>query len=372
LIAVVGGGLAGLAAAARLAKVGHDVVVLEREPELGAGLDVAGEPDETVLTLPAAWRDLFRKSGRTLDAELDRRGLQLLPAPARSHRFADGSSLVLPTDRGEQWTVLGETFGEPAAIAWRDLLDRLDATWQVLRALGMEAEFTGRELLTPDARAVLRPRESIARLAAGLPAAQLTELVLDVAARLGQDPRRLPGWHAVRLSVERTFGRWQVIDAGGAAQPARVLVGLLVERLATRGVRVNTGVEAIRIRKGTDGPSIETTDGRLDVTAVISTLNPIDHADLTRHKADYKTARAVRPAAAQGPLWASWHTLLDLPRLQTPVPGVLSASGWSPAGPDAWAQLLTGALAAYRVHGDLTGEDIRPTNKDYRPGGGRR
>ncbi len=366
MIAVVGGGLAGLAAAARLTKVGHDVVLLEREPELGAGIDLAGEPDDTVITLTAAWRDLFRKSGRTLDAELERKGLELRPAPARSHRFADGSSLVLPTDRGEQWTTLRDTFGEPAAVAWRDLLDRLDGTWQALRRLGLEAEFTGKEQLTTDVRALLRPRESIARLAAGLPAAQLTELVLDVAARLGQDPRRLPGWHAVRLSVERTFGRWQLTDAAGVPQPADVLVGTLVERLATRGVRVHTGVEVVSIRNGGDGPRIVTTDGRLDVAAAISTLSPIDHADLTRDKADFRIVRAVRPAATQGPLWASWRTLLDLPRLQTAVPGVLSASAWSPAGPDAWAQLLTGALAAYRVHGDLTGEDIRPTNKARR------
>ena len=372
MIAVVGGGLAGLAAAARLAKVGHEVVVLEREPELGAGIDVAAEPDDTVITLPAAWRDLFRKSGRTLDAELERRGLALMPAPPRSHRFADGSGLVLPTDRGEQWTALNDTFGEPAAIAWRDLLDRLDGTWQALRRLGLESEFTGREQLTADVRARLRPRESIARLAASLPAAQLAELVLDVAARLGQDPRRLPGWHAVRLSVERTFGRWQVTGTDGVAQPADVLVGMLVERLETRGVKVHTGTEVVKIRKGAEGPAIETTDGRFDVAVAISTLNPIEHADLTRDKADYRTARAVRPAAMQGPLWASWHTLLDLPRLQTAVPGVLSASAWSPAGPDTWAQLLTGALAAYRTHADLTGEDIRPTNKDYRPGTPRR
>ena len=30
--------------------------------------------------------------------------------------------------------------------------------------------------------------------------------------------------------------------------------------------------------------------------------------------------------------------------------------------------LLTGALAAYRVHEDLTGQDMRPTNKAWRPG----
>ncbi|MGV8908878.1 MAG: FAD-dependent oxidoreductase [Propionicimonas sp.] len=367
MIAVVGGGLAGLAAAARLAKVGHEVVVLEREPELGTAIAVSGEPDDTVVGLPAAWRDLFRKSGRTLDAELGRRGLELRPAPPRRHRFADGSYIDLPTDRGEQWTTLGGAFGEPAAVAWRDLLDRLDGTWQVLRRLGLEDEFTGRHQLTPPVRAVLRPRESIARLAAGLPVAQLSELVLDVAARLGQDPRRLPGWHAVRLGVERTFGRWQVVDADGLPRPAGVLVGLLTDRLATRGVTVRTGVEVVSIRKGAGGPRVVTTDGPLDVTAAISTLSPIGHADLTRDRADFRIARAVRPAAAEGPLWASWHTLLDLPQLQTAVPGVLSASPWSPGGPDAWAQLLTGALATYRLHADLTGENIRPTNKGYRP-----
>jgi hypothetical protein len=153
-----------------------------------------------------------------------------------------------------------------------------------------------------------------------------------------------------------------VVTADGTPLPASILVDLLVERLATRGVRVHTGVEAVSIRRGDAGPRIVSTEGALDFAVVISTLNPIGHADLTRHNTDFRIARSVRPAASEGPLWASWHTLLDLPRLQTAVPGVLSASAWSPGGPDAWAQLLTGALAAYRVHADLTGEDIRPTN----------
>ena len=60
------------------------------------------------------------------------------------------------------------------------------------------------------------------------------------------------------------------------------------------------------------------------------------------------------------------RALLDLPPLQPAREGVAVASPWSPGGTDSWAQLLTGALAAYRLHEQLTGEDIRPTNRDYR------
>jgi hypothetical protein len=100
---------------------------------------------------------------------------------------------------------------------------------------------------------------------------------------------------------------------------------------------------------------------------VISTVDPFTHADLTRERNDVRIAhRLQRAAGAAGPRWGSWRTLLELPRLQPARPGVLVASAWSPGGPDSWAQLLTGALAAYRAHEQLTGEDMRPTNKAFR------
>jgi len=380
LIGIVGSGLAGLAAAARLSREGHQVVVFDPgasfEPGVdglgqsggwaqAAGIEVASEPDHDVFTLPAAWRDLFYKSGRTLDAELAKRGLGLAPAPAREYRFSNGATLALPSDRGEQWTVLGEALGEPAAVAWRDLLDHLDDVWQVQRRLGLEAEFTGLEQLTAEVREVLRPRESLARLAGRLPTAELSEMVLDVAARLGQDPRRLPGWHAARLSVERTFGRWRLVDGAGAPQPANRLVELLLERVAGCGVEIRT--EAVSaIRRDARGLRCDTAFGSTYLNAVISTLDPAAQVDLTQNRTDGRVAARLVRSPSGGPRWDSWRTLLSLPKLTTGVPGVLAASAWSPGGPDAWAQLLTGALVAYRVHSDLTGADIRPTNKAYR------
>jgi hypothetical protein len=47
--------------------------------------------------------------------------------------------------------------------------------------------------------------------------------------------------------------------------------------------------------------------------------------------------------------------------------GVWYAGSGSIGGTEPWARLLTGALAAYRVHEQITGADIRPSNKAYRP-----
>ena len=80
-VIVIGGSLAGLAAAARLAKAGHAVELYERSDELGgtwapyqlqSGVTVDNAP--AIIGFPAPWRDLFRKSGRPLEAELGRMG----------------------------------------------------------------------------------------------------------------------------------------------------------------------------------------------------------------------------------------------------------------------------------------------------------
>ena len=96
-VIVIGGGLAGLAAAARLAKVGHAVELYEQSDRLGgswapyqleSGITVDDAP--SIIGFPAPWRDLFRKSGRPLEAELARIGYALAPAGPPTMIFGCG------------------------------------------------------------------------------------------------------------------------------------------------------------------------------------------------------------------------------------------------------------------------------------------
>ncbi|MGI3781658.1 MAG: NAD(P)-binding protein [Janthinobacterium lividum] len=231
LVAVVGGGLAGLAAAARLAKMGHAVRLHEASDVLGGrwapyvlpgtgatGAGVLVDDAPGVLTFPAPWRDLFRKSGRPLEAELARAGRALVPAAATTYRFADGSELALPSDRGEQHEALLRAYGPGPAARWQHLLDSLGAVWQTLRPLGLEEAYDP-AAVTRDVVRRLRGRRSLADLADTLEEPHLRALVRSTAHRQGTTPERAPAPAAVDLLVSRTFGRWQVAPDPDARHP---------------------------------------------------------------------------------------------------------------------------------------------------------
>lgn len=359
MIYVVGAGLPGLAASARLAAAGHQVTILEAGRRIGEDLPVATESGETVLTGTQTWRELFAATGTDLNTALAARGLRLVPAPPKRYRFADGSSLELPSDRAGQYESMATAFGVAAATAWQDLLDRLTDVQVVVHGIGINWPFV-RPRLTASERSVLQPNRTVAELAATLPQDELSEIVLGVAAWLGQDPRRLPAWHAFRLAGERSFGRWQLLDAAAAIQPAATLGAILIERLDALGVQLRTNTEVRSLRTG---PRVVTVEDSFEAAAVISTVNPFCQAELTRERADQKIARQSYRGAADGPLWRGWRTLLELPRLEPSLPRVLVASPWSPGGTDSWAQLATGALAAYQVHFELTGTSLRDPDR---------
>lgn len=320
-VAVVGGGLAGMAAAARLAKLGHPVQLFEAAGALGGTWRAVEEPGTglvdaapAVLPFPAPWRDLFRKSGRPLEAELARSGHALVPAADVRHRFADGCELALPAERGAQYGVLSAAYGRPVADRWRDLLDALDDVWQALRPLGLEHELTGRAQLRRPVRGQLWARRSLAWLADSLDEQHLRALVRSIAHRHGSVPERTPAWVAVDLAVSRTFGHWQVQADDPGRHPhdagrSSVLAEALAARLATRRVTVHLGhaVQGLELEDGRV-VGVRTEAGSHRAAGVVVTTDPWHLVDAllprtpgrgaSAARALRRRVRRLRPAAA--------------------------------------------------------------------------
>ena len=96
-IGVVGGGLAGLAAAIRLAGEGHTVSLFEKNSHLGGKMNLwqsegfTFDMGPTIITMPSVLRRLFESVGRRLEDYLDLISLD----PQWRTFFADGTQLDL-------------------------------------------------------------------------------------------------------------------------------------------------------------------------------------------------------------------------------------------------------------------------------------
>jgi UDP-galactopyranose mutase len=286
-VVVIGGGLAGLAAAARLSKAGHQVELYERSDRLGgtwapyqlaSGVTVDDAP--SIIGFPAPWRDLFRKSGRPLESELARMGYALEPAEPPKMIFADGAELTLPADRGGQYATLADAYGRSVAERWQHLIDRLGEVWQTLRGLGFEAELRHRRQLNHTVRRSLFGASlTVADLVRSIDHQHLGALLRSVAYRSGSRPEHTPAFAAVDLYISRTFGRWQVqpLDADSQLDVGRssILVEALAARLALRKVAVHLGcpIESITIRNGR-ASAVGTRDGERRAAAVVATCDP--------------------------------------------------------------------------------------------------
>jgi len=291
-VIVIGGGLAGLAAAARLAKAGHAVELYEQSDRLGGtwapyqlegGVTVDDAP--SIIGFPAPWRDLFRKSGRPLEAELARMGYALAPAEPPMMIFADGTQLSLPADRGSQYSALADAYGGSVAERWQQLIDRFGEVWQTLRGLGFEAELRSRRQLNRTARrSLFGPSRfgtgtTVADLASSIDHKHLSALLRSVAYRSGSRPENTPAFAAVELYLMRTFGRWQVqpLEADSPLDVGRssVLVEALAARLALRKVAVHldSKIESVTLRNRR-ASAVLTSDGERPAAAVVATCDP--------------------------------------------------------------------------------------------------
>ena len=240
-VIVIGAGVGGLAAAARLAVKGHDVTVLERSGTVGGKLATyrrdgfAFDTGPSLLTLPAVFRDLFLKTGRALEESVDLQEVD----PGFGYHFSDGTSVTVPgVDPTSAAAAFGSAFGGTAEQDWRALIARAAAMWRITREPFLQSPLQGwRSMvsLAKDPRdiATIAPTKSMRALGHHyLHDPRLRQLFDRYATYTGSDPRRAPAVLATIPYVEQTFGAWHL--GGGLG----TLADALEQRCTDRGVHI--------------------------------------------------------------------------------------------------------------------------------------
>ncbi len=247
-IVVVGAGVGGLAAAIRLARLGHAVTVLEAAETVGGKLGVRErdgfrfDTGPSLLTLPAVFRELFDQTGGW-PAELE---LQRLD-PVLRYRFADGTGFDATDDPAVLHARL-EALSSGAGDDWAALLERAQRIWKASRTPFLESALHGSRSLAaltlkhPGDLATLAPGTSLRSLGRRHLHDPRLRMVLDrYATYNGSDPRRAPAALAAIPWVEHAYGGWYV--TGGL----RGLADALLQRALDLGVQVRTGARVTAI-----------------------------------------------------------------------------------------------------------------------------
>jgi phytoene dehydrogenase-like protein len=340
-VVVVGGGFGGMAAAARLAKLGHEVTLVERAQHLGGALSTvehdgfAWDAGPTSTLLPAVVRDLFRKSGRPLEREVDLEPLDVV----REHRFADGSALRLPGGSRAAQIAAFDELGAGLGRQWVDHVASYGEPWELLRKEWYERPYdpdvAPRELLR-----LLDGRESLRkRLRRVLDDERLRQVAAHRVVMDGHDPRHAPVLAGVDVYLEQRFGAWTV--PGGLAS----LGAAMAERLALRRVTVLTGTQAadLVVRAGRV-VAVRTADGaELDADHVVVAVDPRRLPALAEHVR--RTTPAFPPVVCHVGVEGD---VPDLPH-EVVLHGdpllVLRTGGRAPDGSAAWTVLARGRVS---------------------------
>jgi phytoene desaturase len=343
-VVLVGGGVGGLAAAIRLRALGHDVVVLERNPELGGKLAVLRrdgftfELGPSLLTLPHVIDECFATAGARLEEEVD---LVRLDPQFRYH-WTDGSTLDVHDDAGATAASL-EAFSPGSGDEWRRFDARARRIWDVSERTFLAGPMQGAGLLRrmrspADLGAIdpLRTLAGAARRAFHDP--RLRQWLWRYATYSGSSALHAPATLSCIPAIESTYGCWYPMGGMGALRDAFVRVA------ARSGVELRTGVDVARIDASTERVTgVTTSEGEVIPAGVV--VADVDAAHLYGDL--LPDAAAVRRVARAG---RSTSAVVVLVAADGTTPGLAHHNVWFSA--DGRTELA--ALDAGRVAGDPT------------------
>ena len=327
-VSIIGAGMAGLAAAARLAAQGHAVTVLEAAEAIGGK---AGEIERTtaagtfrfdtgpsLLTYPEVFRELFADTGAPLAESVTLRRLD----PIARYRFADGVVIDTRADAAEMLGELRARLGPGPAAEWESFLRRARRMWRAVDGPFLRGELRAADILRAAPRWPRLPAIAPGRSLAGLARAHLTDphlrMIADrFASYAGSAPDRIPAAYAVIAHLEAALGGWYV--EGGL----RRLLEAIAARAVQHGADVRLGAEATAIRSAAGAVTgVELADGSVVAAdAVVSTVDALQ-----------TYARLVDPlgGAARWRLGARHRRLARAPRSLAGFSMLLGVRGATP------------------------------------------
>lgn len=252
-VAVVGGGVGGMAAAIRLRAAGHDVSLFERNDVLGGKLaahSVDGFTFDTgpsLLTLPEVFDDLLAVAGTSLAAVADLVRLD----PVCRYRWSDGSGFDHRADRHEA-TAEVERLSPGQGEAFAAWLDHGRRVWEVSRRtffagpLESPLALIARMRSPADLWRIDPVRSLDARARSVFSDPRLVQWAGRYATYSGSSPYAAPATLSCIPWLEQSSGAWYA--RGGLAS----LAGALADVLERLGVEVRTGTDVEAVRAGTD------------------------------------------------------------------------------------------------------------------------
>lgn len=224
-VVVIGAGMAGMCAAARLQRMGHSVTVFEASDTYGGkcrsetidGFTFDAGP--TLLTIPAVYRDFFQRTGKHMAQVLTIEPVD----PSFDYRFADGSAVRFANlSRKKTVSAISQAFGEKSAQEWDRALIQAEAMWDVSREPFIEHEISVKSFITPRFLRdlfTIAPWKSLRSL--GLSDSRLQMIMDRYATYSGSDPRKAPAVLSTIAFIEEAFGAWHV--QGGMGKLAQAV-----------------------------------------------------------------------------------------------------------------------------------------------------
>ena len=301
-VAIIGGGVGGLACAIRLRAAGHHVTLLERNDVVGGKLALferdgfSFDIGPSLMTLPHVFDELFRLAGTSLDEQLDLVRLD----PQFRYSWRDGSTLDVPDDHAET-AVAFDRFAPGAGSQWIEFDDRGRTIWDISERTFFAGPMSNplallkrmespRDLLDIDALRTLRraARDTFDD-------DRLRQWVGRYATYSGSSPAKAPATLACIPHIESRFGCWYPM--GGL----RAIRDALAQVAVDSGVDVRTSCEVRSIASTPHRVTgVELVDGSyVDASVVVANADARHlYDDLLPDDAASAKVRRARPSTS--------------------------------------------------------------------------